>query len=78
MDSFNSLDPDCLYRYSGPGENWPPKAEITASVFSHLPQQPEGMGIGAKEEMQKQIFLTISAMLGASGAGEKVLTLHHN
>ena len=78
MDGFNSLIPYCLYCYSGPGESWPPKAEITASVFPHLPQQPEGMGIGAKEEMQKQIFLMISAMLGASGAGEKVLTSQHN
>ena len=77
MDAFNSLVSDCLYCYSGPGESWPPKAEITVSVFPHLPQQPEGMGIGAKEERQKQIFLVISAMLGASRAGE-VLTLHHN
>lgn len=78
MDGFNSLVPDCLYCYSGPGESWPSKAEITASVFPHPLQQPEGMGTGAKEETQKQILLMISAMLGASRAGEKVLMLHHN
>ena len=78
MDGFNSLVPACLYSYSGPGESWPPKAEITASVFPHLPQQPEDAGIGAKEEIQKQIFLMISAMLGAGRTVEKVLTLHHH
>lgn len=80
MDSFNSLVPDCLYNCSGPGESWPPKAAITASVFQHLPQQPEGMGIGAKDKIQKWIFPVISIMLGAGRKGEKVLglTLHHN
>lgn len=49
-DGFNSLVPDCLYDCSGPGEIWPPKAAIAASVFQHLPRQPEGMEIGAQEE----------------------------
>lgn len=66
MDGFNSLVPDCLYCYLGCGESWPPKAEIIVSLFPHLPQQPEGMGIGVKEEIQKQLFLMVSAMLGAS------------
>lgn len=76
MDGFNSLVSACFYSYSGPGESWPPKAEITRSVFPHLPQQPEEVGIGAKEEIQKQLFLRISAMPGAGRTVEKVLTLH--
>ena len=49
-DGFNSLVPDCLYDCSGPGESWPLKATTTASVFQHLPRQPEGMEIAAMEE----------------------------
>lgn len=78
MDGFNSLVPACLYSYSSPRESWPPEAEITASVFPHLPRQPEDVGIGAKEEIQKQLFLMISAMLGAGRTVERVFATDHS